>query len=119
MLRLVLAPDALTDLRDILRWSRERFGAEAAKRYRTLLLQALQDLLEDPRRAGSQERPDILADGVRSYHLLFSRRSVAGEPVKTPRHFVIYRCRDGELQVARLLHDSRDLPRHLPEEYRR
>jgi plasmid stabilization system protein ParE len=40
--------------------------------------------------------------------------------VKEPRHFLLYRRReDGVIEVARILHDGRDLQRHLPEEYRR
>jgi toxin ParE1/3/4 len=45
---------------------------------------------------------------------------VKGEGVKAPRHFLLYRRRDeGVIEVARVIHDARDLTRHLPEEYRR
>jgi toxin ParE1/3/4 len=40
--------------------------------------------------------------------------------VTEPRHFLLYRRReDGVIEVARILHDGRDLARHLPEGYRR
>jgi plasmid stabilization system protein ParE len=34
--------------------------------------------------------------------------------VKDPRHFLIYRVnRAGIVEIARVLHDSMDLPRHI------
>ncbi len=44
----------------------------------------------------------------------FSRDRVAGEKVRMPRHFVLYRYSSGAVEFARILHDSRDLARHLP-----
>ena len=38
--------------------------------------------------------------------------------VKEPRHFLLYRRRGKVIEVMRILHDARDLERHLPEEYR-
>jgi toxin ParE1/3/4 len=41
--------------------------------------------------------------------------------VRNPRHFLIYRRRHDHttvIDILRILHDSRDLARHLPEEYR-
>jgi plasmid stabilization system protein ParE len=45
------------------------------------------------------------------------RNHVAGDTVKAPRHFVLYRFAGKAVEFARLLHDSRDLAQHLPEEY--
>jgi len=39
--------------------------------------------------------------------------------VKAPRHFQLYRRREDEVEIARLLHDARDLERQVPEEFRR
>ncbi len=52
-------------------------------------------------------------------HLQFSRGRVNAPSVKEPRHFLLYRRRaDGVIEIARLLlHDGRDLQRHLPGEY--
>jgi len=37
--------------------------------------------------------------------------------VKKPRHFLVYRRRGEEvIDVVRVLHDARDLERHLPDE---
>lgn len=120
-LRIVLAPAARSDIREALMCSQERFGERAAARYRDLLKQALRDIAADPERPGSKERPD-LARGVRTYHLFFSRDRARGDlgVVKKPRHFLVYRRRgEAVIDVVRVLHDARDLERHLPEEYLR
>jgi toxin ParE1/3/4 len=116
-LRVVLAPSAQRDIREALTWSQERFGKRAAARYRDLLKQAVRDIAADPERPGSQERRD-LARGVRTYHLFFSRdraRSDLGV-VRKPRHFLVYRRRGAVIDVVRVLHDARDLERHLPDD---
>jgi toxin ParE1/3/4 len=78
------------------------------------------DIANDPERPDSKERPDIMIEGARTYHLKFSRSRVSGLGVKEPRHFLLYRRRkDGIIEVARILHDGRDLARHLPESYQR
>jgi toxin ParE1/3/4 len=82
--------------------------------------QALRDIAADPERPGSMQRPELSA-GARTYHLRFSRgRARASGTVKNPRHFLLYRrSEEGIIEVARVLHDARDLDRHLPEDYRR
>ena len=115
-----ISPQARRDIGAILEWSEREFGKKAAVRYEALLVQALRDLCADPERPGSMERPEILADGVRSYHLEFSRARVKGQTVKSPRHFLLYRRRDDHvIEVGRVIHDARDLTSQLPEEYRR
>jgi toxin ParE1/3/4 len=120
--KVVLAPAAQRDIRDALKWSVEKFGARAAVRYRALLKQALRDIAADSERPGSEKRPELAA-GVRAFHLRFSRnrgRTALGI-VQNPRHFVIYRCRPDQnaIDVVRVLHDARDLARHLPGDERR
>jgi toxin ParE1/3/4 len=119
-LRVVLAPSAQRDIRETLKWSLREFGHRAAVRYRDLLKQALRDVAADPERPGSRERPE-LAQGVRTYHLSFSRdRAKCGlDVVGKPRHFLIYRRRDEAIDLVRVLHDARDLERHLPGDYLR
>jgi len=119
-LRAVLAPEAKHDFHEALKWSALKFGDRAALRYRELLKQAIRDIESDPARPGSQERPE-LAKGARTYHLHFSReraRSGAGV-VHKPRHFLLYRSNGGLVEIARVLHDARDLALCLPSEYRR
>ena len=67
-------------------------------------------------RPGSQDKND-LQKGIRSYHLSFSReraRTAIGI-VRNPRHFVVYRRREGKsvIDILRILHDGRGLQRHL------
>ena len=95
-------------------------GKAAAARYAALIKQALRDIGWNPERPGSTEDPLITIQGVREYHLKYSRSRTRGPIVKEPRHFLLYRRReDGAVEVARILHESRDLERHLPEQYRR
>ena len=94
-----------------------KFGARAAIRYDALIKQALNDIAADPERPGSNERPELMLTGLRTYHLRFSRNRVSGPSVKAPRRFLVYRRRDGGVvEVARILHDNRDLARHLPDD---
>lgn len=117
--RLSLAPAARQDVREILRWSAQEFGETAAARYKALIKQAIRDIEADPDRPGSKERPEMMIQGARTYHLGFSRSRVSGARVKEPRHFLLYRRRDDDvIEVARVIHDGRDLQRHLPEDYR-
>jgi toxin ParE1/3/4 len=98
-------------------WTLERFGERSVARYRDLLKQAIRDIAADPGRPGSKERPD-LARGIWTYHLAFSRDRAASDLgiVRKPRHFLVYRRRGDDLiDVVRVLHDARDLQRHLPE----
>jgi len=100
---------------DVLQWSAKKFGEHAAARYQALLKQAFRDIAADPECLGSQPRPE-LAKRVRAYHLRHSRdrtRSLLGI-VREPRHFIIYRQRDRIIDIVRVLHDARDLARHLP-----
>ena len=118
-LRVVLAPSARHDIREALIWSKERFGQLAAERYRELIKQALRDIVADPERPGAVDRKE-LARGVRTYHLFFSRERARGPSgiVQKPRHFLVYRRRgENIIDVVRVLHDARDIERHLPEHY--
>lgn len=115
--RAVLSPEAHRDLHETLEWTVAKFGADAALRYEDLIVQALRDIEEDPERPGSRDRSD-LQRGVRAYHLHFSRdraRSPLGI-VHNPRHFVIYRARKNLIDILRILHEGRDLARHLAED---
>ena len=70
---------------------------------------------------GSTARPEI-ANAVRTYHLLHSRNRVTSrtERVNRPRHFLLYRIRpDGTVEIGRVLHDSMDVVRHVPDDFGR
>jgi len=114
-----ISPAAERDIQAILAWTHEQFGAQGRLRYEALLVRAIHDVAENPQRTGSQARPEIAA-AARTYHLWHSRDRVdpASDRVHRPRHFLLYRiCRDGHVEIGRILHDRMDLARHLPAEY--
>jgi toxin ParE1/3/4 len=111
---------AQRDVKAILNRSRKEFGESAAARHQALIKQAVREIGDDPERPGSTEQQTIMIEGARTYHLEFSRSRVTGIlRVTTPRHFLLYRQRKGLIEIGRILHDSRDLARHLPDAYRR
>jgi toxin ParE1/3/4 len=116
----ILAPAAELDIRSILAWTNEHFGEPARLRYEALLIRSILVVANDPKLSGSSSRPEI-ARAARTYHLVHSRTHVRVETgrVKQPRHFLLYRCRDdGAVEIGRVLHESVDLQRHVPDEYR-
>jgi toxin ParE1/3/4 len=120
MARLFVSPPAERDIESILAWTHEAFGAAGRLRYEALLVRAILDVADDPERAGSRSRPEIAA-AARTYHLYHSRNRVpaATGRVRRPRHLLLYRTNDdGRIEIGRVLHDSMDLARHLPEAYR-
>lgn len=115
-----LSPLAEGDLEEILAWSHEHFGEQGRLRYEALIAQAILDVADDFRRPGCRSRPE-LAPGALTYHLLNSRDHVPRSQgrVRNPRHFLLVRlAADGRLEIGRVLHESMDLTRHLPDEYR-
>ena len=119
MANVVVAPVAEADIESILAWTQEQFGDEARLRYAAILSQSLLDIAENPHLTGSTSRSEV-ASNVRTYHISNSRNHVdeAIGRVKKPRHVVLYRIAANTVQIGRVLHDSMDLPRHLPENYR-
>ena len=109
---------ARDDIVSLLAWTEETFGVDARFRYEKLIAAALRDLAEDPQRPGSVVRQE-LGDGVRSYHLRHGRKRARehGVAVRKPRHLLLY-ClgHSGLVVVGRVLHDSMELDRHLPED---
>jgi toxin ParE1/3/4 len=71
------------------------------------------DVPADPERPGAKTRSGLPA-GILVYHLAARRERATGVKVKEPRHFLVYRVTRHAVQIIRVLHDSRDLARHLP-----
>ncbi len=116
--KLVITDPARNDLTDIRTYTTNTHGPDIADAYDVLMKQAFKDLVDDPFRHGSKDRPEI-NEGIRTYHVSLSR-SRAASRIKRPRHFVLYFLpKEDELVISRVLHDSRDLARHLPNEHRR
>ena len=119
MSRHILAPAAVADIEAILTRTEEQFGSQARIRYQALLIRAIADVADRPNRGGSRARAELAAS-ARTYHLDHSKNhvTVAAGRVKRPRHFLLYRVRnDGIVEIGRVLHDSMDLRRHLPDAY--
>lgn len=120
MSHFTLSPAAEDDISSILAWTHQRFGERARLRYEALLVQAMVDVADDPERSGSATRETIVTS-ARTYHLFHSRNRVEGPVggVRRPRHFLVYRTTgEGQIEIGRVLHDSIDLPAHLPAEYK-
>jgi toxin ParE1/3/4 len=115
-LKIGLSEVARRDIATILRRSRRDFGQAARLRYQRLIYQGLDDIAADPERLGSSSCSDVL-EGGRTYHLRFSRDKVVGDRVKEPRHLLVYRRRESDIEVIRILHDAQDPKKHLPESY--
>jgi toxin ParE1/3/4 len=119
MNRYHLSTSAERDIEQILAWTELRFGEQAKSRYQSLIIQAIRDIVADPLRAGCVQRAE-LRDGIRTYHLRYSRDRVrpARSRVKHPRHFLILRIvAEDTIEVSRVLHDSMDIVRQLPSEF--
>jgi len=114
---LELTEAARADVAQILRLSAADFGEAARSRYAALIATAFADLLSDPLRPNSIDRPELAA-GVRTYRLRHGRRRAAGRlgAVRTPRHLIVYQTPEPDLVVVlRVLHDAMELERHLAE----
>jgi toxin ParE1/3/4 len=121
MPRFFLAPAATLDIEAVLSWTQAEGGGEASSRYEALIVRAILDVATNPDLPGSNHRSE-LAPSARTFHLAHSRNNVPHDTgrVKHPRHFLLYRTRpDGLVEIARVLHESMDLARHLPDEYGR
>lgn len=98
MSRLLYAPAAKADLDDIWTYTVERWGASQAASYVREI-----DAVCHALAAGT--RSSVAIDEIRPrYRKAFVRR-----------HAVFFRLNEaGETVVVRILHQSRDVPRHLP-----
>lgn len=102
-----LAEKAEHDLLDTLVWTSDQFGSLQADDYLETLTLALEALTDGPNIVGSKVRDDI-GLGIRTLHV--ARLGRKG------RRFVFFRIADAQtIDVIRLLHDSMDLAKHLPD----
>ena len=119
-MEVIIAPKARSDIASILAWTEENFGPRTLKVYGNLIATAIEQIADNPERAGSSQRPDI-GEHCRTYHLYFSRKCAgrAGDRIRKPRHFLLYRVTESNIvEIGRVLHDSMDLQANLPEAYR-
>lgn len=95
-MKLRVSPSALEDLQQIDDYTVSKWGAEQADRYLAMLWDTFEQIMQKPERWRS--RPELHPD---------CRICFAG------RHAILFRARDGVLEVARVLHDAMDYPRHV------
>jgi len=101
-----ISVSARHDLAQALNWTLENFGSRQHKKYLSLIKQSLQDIGNDPDGLKSKARPKLYPD-ARTLHI--ARKG------KMARHFFVYRITaDGNIEVARFLHDAMELVQHLP-----
>jgi toxin ParE1/3/4 len=101
-----LAGEAERDLDAILVWTRDTFGAHQAEVYARTIRAAFEALGLSLTPSGAKARNEIGA-GYHSLHIARQRRR--------GRHVLIYReLSEGRIVIARILHDSMDIARHLP-----
>lgn len=93
------------DYIEVLRWTTKTFGEGQARTYAETIALAIEALGDGPDIPGARTRDEI-QPGIRTLHI--ARHGLAG------RHFVVFRAAGSAIDVLRLLHDSMDLPRHLP-----
>ncbi|HZC16653.1 MAG TPA: type II toxin-antitoxin system RelE/ParE family toxin [Caulobacteraceae bacterium] len=111
-MKAVVTARARRDLFILLAISRTQFGLDAQRRYRLLLEQAIADIAADPHRAGVAWREEVSSE-VWFYHSRHSRsRTPPGQRVGRPRHVLIFRVRQDQVEILRVLHDAMDFPSH-------
>jgi toxin ParE1/3/4 len=107
--KIKLSSDARRDIERALDWTLTNFGQRKREQYLELIRQALEDIAANPAGSRSRTRPE-LHPNARVYHI--------GQRGKRARHMFVYINSANEVvEVARLLHDSMDISRHLPEGY--
>lgn len=97
VLEVKVSRSARNDLTDIDDYGVEEFGDEVASEYSRGLAEALELLGRHPH--AGQSRPDFGKNVRCKVHR---------------QHRILYRVTDDTVFVERILHHSRDVPRHLP-----
>lgn len=90
-----------SDLKSIFRYTIRKWGFDQADAYLELLSFARDRMVADPFLPGSKSREDIAAC-CRSF--------------RCGKHVYFYRLRDDTVEIARILHEFMDFPRHVGEE---
>jgi toxin ParE1/3/4 len=102
-----LAGQAEQDLIDITVWTVDNFGPRQATHYAETIALAIEALHNGPEILGTNARDEI-GSGIRTLHVARDGRK--------GRHFIVFSVSKGHIiNILRLLHDSMDLAKHLPE----
>ena len=91
-----LSLKAESDIRNIARYTIERFGVEQSRTYRDSMIACFQSLAEN---LGIGRKADKIRDGYRR----FNHRS----------HVIFYKSHERDILIIRVLHNRMSSPRHL------
>lgn len=94
--RLVVAPEARQDLRDILLYTESRWDKRQVSTYKSKLDQAIHGLISFPFRGEAQ---DDISFGLRG--------------LLVELHVIYYRVTDQSIIIVRVLHQNMDAARHI------
>ncbi len=91
------------DIRDVLVYTIDRWGASQADRYALLIEEAIEAIAANP----SIGRPRFgVRGGIYAHHI--------GQSGRNASHFLYYRIAlNGEVEIVRFLHERMDPGRHL------
>ena len=113
MARYRLSGPAKADITSLLLTSALRFGAEARKRYSTLLVASLRRIAADPYGLLTRDQGQII-EGLRSFHIRHGRRESTAATVASPVHVIFFRTvGPDEIEVLRVLHERMDLAANM------
>lgn len=104
--RMDISARADRDMKDVLRWTLDRYGERQHDAYLELINLALNDIQTDPENPRALRRAG-LHESLRCLHIARRGRQAS--------HLFVYRLnRDGSIGVIRFLHDMMDVARHVP-----
>jgi toxin ParE1/3/4 len=90
------------DLAGIAEYTLDAWGERQTAKYRDILQQGFSKITADPLTPRSKDREELFP-GCRSLHV--------------GKHVILYRVKGNVVEVARVLHDSMELDRHIPSEF--
>mgnify|MGYP000613262610 CR=1 FL=1 len=107
----ILSKQADADLLDVLQYTFDNFGERQYWLYRELIKEAIDLITETPLHIASRSRNE-LASGARTYHI--------SRPNFRASHILLYRINEEKqrIEVARILHETVDIDRHLPTSFK-
>jgi toxin ParE1/3/4 len=97
---------ACRDFSNIIRWTADRFGQVQARKYGRLITETINRLKQGPNIPNVRKRNDLMT-GLRSLRLHNGRHVL---------FFEVDEKRKNTIVLIRILYDSMDFARHLPEE---
>lgn len=98
----ILSSHAADDLEGIFEYTLLQWGEAQFERYREALALALEAVASHPTLPGSKARED-LSPGCRFYHV--------------EHHYIVYREKNGRVEVGRILHERMNFELHVSAEH--